>query len=31
MMQNIILVMTCRTVVNFEDATGHTAYTCFNE
>jgi len=31
MMQNIILVMKCRTVVNSEDATGYTAYTCFNE
>lgn len=31
MMQNIILVMKCRTVVNSEDATGHTAYTLMNE
>lgn len=28
---NIILVMKYRTVVNSEDATGYTAYTCFNE
>lgn len=31
MMQNIILVMKYETVVNSEDAIGHTAYTCFNE